>query len=273
MAAVAARNVLQAPKSAAHKKYENYKVATSLAEARRLGADTRSLTWDLQRGFLTLLSGPCKVKSEQVDGKAALVPHTPVAARVKAEPADQDAIPVTDCSEAPRPMEQQLSDHSGDALQALQTEDMPVVALPASKRRGVLKRRRVQRQASMRRKLQKTSECRNCLSHPDDVRRLLYAVCLSDKKLPCLRESMRLHTLATAITFLEEISSQRTAARYQARILAFALLENAFGLEGNRDLVSQALQEMRVALKVSAEDRTDICVAKMIICNALYSER
>lgn len=50
MAAVAARNVLQAPKSAAHKKYENYKVATSLAEARRLGTDTRSLTWDLQRG-------------------------------------------------------------------------------------------------------------------------------------------------------------------------------------------------------------------------------
>ena len=43
---------MQAKNTAAHAKYEKYKVAKTVGEARELGADTRSLAWDYARGFL-----------------------------------------------------------------------------------------------------------------------------------------------------------------------------------------------------------------------------
>ena len=60
---------MQAKNSAARSKYEKYKPAKTIGEARKLGADARTLAWDFERGFLKVPRLEKKKETPPVEDK------------------------------------------------------------------------------------------------------------------------------------------------------------------------------------------------------------
>ena len=254
--------LLQAARSAAYKKYEIYKHAGTIGEARELGADNRSLAWDFQRRFLTLLpEGDLHSKSIAKEEPSAepLQKESPAALAAPLVLVKEELSIEPMQKEAPAPV---------PAAQRPQMRDQGTQAA-----RGLLKRRRV-RQEMCRRAKAKRPTASSASSRYHRLRKLMYQVSIS-KRLG-VPEPTRLRMLATAISFLSSLPDTRTLHEVPDKILVLALLENAFSKEGRSQDMDHVRAKLRTLLKVSSPlseaSRSMLAIAKMVSAQAAYGE-